>query len=210
MKKQQEEDAIRQQKEMKKQKKVEMKLLKRTIRESFPPELAAGDTDALPLAFKMPSGDRINRIFNCHDSLFLLRNFVFCQPKCPPKFDIMKSFPRKCLPHPDTSSSEDMDKSLKDFGLSKNEMLFVQQTFDSEDEESETGESIAESTTSLPAEESKATTNDADVVENPEIESLEGELDFVASDDSSSDDDDDDDEDDDDDMEENDEIDAMP
>lgn len=161
LKKQQEAEAIKLQKDLKKQKKAETKLLKQTMKDSFPPELDANETDALPIAFKMPSGERVNRVFNCHDSLHLLRNYVYCQPNCPPRFDIMKSFPRKCLPHPDTASSEEMDQTLKGYGLSKNEMLFVQQTFVSDDE-SETGESIAESTTSSVQHENLLTGDDGE------------------------------------------------
>ena len=173
------EDAILKQKQEKKMKKAETKLLKRTIRESFPAEPESGNPDALPLAFKMPSGERINRVFCTQDTLALLRNFVFCQECCPPKFDIMKSFPRKCLPNPEASSGSEMDQTLKEYGLSKNELLFVQQNFDSDDEESETGESVADSLPSL--------TNGKDprADETLEQDSVEDDVDFVGSESSS-------------------------
>ena len=132
-KKQQEEERL--QKLIKKQQKQERAILKRTIKESFPQEPSPDEEGSLPLAFKMPSGERINRIFKSSDSISLLRSYVYCQPSCPSKFDIMKSFPRRSLPNPEVNDNAEMESTLAEFGLAKNELLFVQKNIDSETEE---------------------------------------------------------------------------
>jgi FAS-associated factor 2 len=101
-------------------KRKEMKLLKKTLRESFPEEPATSEAEAFPLAFKLPSGDRLNRIFRDTDRLLSVRNFIFAQKEAPKKFDIVKSFPRKALPNPDHCSDQDLNMSLEQFGLTRN------------------------------------------------------------------------------------------
>ena len=138
------EEEERLQKLIKKQQRQERAVLKRTIKESFPDEPCPEEEGSLPLAFKMPSGERINRIFKSSDSISLLRSYVYCQTSCPSKFDIVKSFPRRSLPNPDVNDNAEMESTLAEFGLAKNELLFVQKNVDSESEEEDEDEAELE------------------------------------------------------------------
>ncbi|XP_050436215.1 FAS-associated factor 2 [Adelges cooleyi] len=112
LKKEREEEEVKAQKEELKRKKIDMMA-------QIPQEPPAEDLGALTIVFIMPGGTRIERRFADVSPLSDIFDFVFCHPGSPDTFEIATNFPKRVL------SAEEREKTLKQAGLQKREVLFI-------------------------------------------------------------------------------------
>jgi FAS-associated factor 2 len=87
-------------------------------------EPGAGEPDVIRMVIKLPNGTRLERRFFKSDSLKHLYLFVFSHSDAPDYFEIATNFPKRtlpCKPCPENPHPP----SFIEFGLGRNEMLFV-------------------------------------------------------------------------------------
>ncbi|MEQ2174242.1 FAS-associated factor 2 [Goodea atripinnis] len=98
--------------------------------ECLPPEPPADDPESVKIVFKLPNDTRVERRF-----LFALshsqviHDFLFSLKETPEKFQIVTNFPRRVLPCLPTEEQSN-PPTLKEAGLSRSEVLFVQDLTD--------------------------------------------------------------------------------
>ncbi|KAJ8247165.1 hypothetical protein GJAV_G00259500 [Gymnothorax javanicus] len=97
--------------------------------ESLPPEPPLGDPDAVKIVFKLPNDSRVERRFLFTQSLTVIHDFLFSLKETPEKFQIVTNFPRRVLPCLPTVE-QPHPPTLKEAGLSRSEVLFVQDLTD--------------------------------------------------------------------------------
>jgi FAS-associated factor 2 len=85
----------------------------------IPQEPSVEEPGALTIVFIMPGGIRIERRFADISPLSDVLDFVFCHPNSPDIFEVATNFPKRVL------STEDRDKTLRQAGLQKREVLFI-------------------------------------------------------------------------------------
>lgn len=105
--------------ELIKAKKEELKRKKIDLLARIPQEPPIEEPGALTIVFIMPGGIRIERRFADISPLSDVLDFVFCYPSSPDIFEVATNFPKRVL------STEDRDKTLKQAGLQKREVLFI-------------------------------------------------------------------------------------
>uniref|UniRef100_A0A8C7GRX0 FAS-associated factor 2 n=1 Tax=Oncorhynchus kisutch TaxID=8019 RepID=A0A8C7GRX0_ONCKI len=93
--------------------------------ECLPPEPPADDPDSVKIVFKLPNDTRVERRFLFQESLTVIYDFLFSLKETPEKFQIVTNFPRRVLPCLPTEEQPN-PPSLKEAGLSRSEVLFVQ------------------------------------------------------------------------------------
>lgn len=93
--------------------------------ECLPPEPPADDPDSVKIVFKLPNDSRVERRFLFQQSLTVIYDFLFSLKETPEKFQIVTNFPRRVLPCLPTEEQPN-PPSLKEAGLSRSEVLFVQ------------------------------------------------------------------------------------
>lgn len=99
--------------------KDELKKQKVEMLASIPPEPSLEEPGSLTIVFIMPGGVRIERRFSETSPLADVLNFVFCHPSSPDIFEVATNFPKRVL------NVEDRNKTLKQAGLQKREVLFI-------------------------------------------------------------------------------------
>uniref|UniRef100_A0A8C7J5G8 Fas associated factor family member 2 n=1 Tax=Oncorhynchus kisutch TaxID=8019 RepID=A0A8C7J5G8_ONCKI len=97
--------------------------------ECLPPEPPADDPDSVKIVFKLPNDTRVERRFLFQQSLTVIYDFLFSLKETPEKFQIVTNFPRRVLPCLPTEEQPN-PPSLKEAGLSRSEVLFVQDLTD--------------------------------------------------------------------------------
>lgn len=97
--------------------------------ECLPPEPEADDPDSVKIVFKLPNDTRVERRFLFEQSLTVIHDFLFSLKETPEKFHIVTNFPRRVLPCVPTEERPD-PPTLKEAGLSRCEVLFVQDLTD--------------------------------------------------------------------------------
>lgn len=105
--------------ELEKAKQVALKKKKIEILARIPQEPSIEEPGALTIVFIMPGGIRIERRFADFSPLSDVLDFVFCHPNSPNIFEVATNFPKRVL------SIEDREKTLKEAGLQKREILFI-------------------------------------------------------------------------------------
>jgi FAS-associated factor 2 len=75
---------------------------------------------AIKIGFKMPSGNRYERIFLKTDPINILYKFVFSNEECPINFEIYMNFPRKII-----NCNEESTTTLEENGINQSMLLFV-------------------------------------------------------------------------------------
>ncbi len=87
----------------------------------LPDEPEEGAVSVINIAFKLPSGSRIKRRFHDSSPVALLFTYIDAsQSELPAEsYELISSFPRATL--------DDPEKTLQDYGLTKNALLLVQQ-----------------------------------------------------------------------------------
>uniref|UniRef100_A0A8B9K2Z7 FAS-associated factor 2 n=1 Tax=Astyanax mexicanus TaxID=7994 RepID=A0A8B9K2Z7_ASTMX len=97
--------------------------------ECLPPEPAVDDPDSVKIVFKLPNDTRVERRFLFSQSLAVIYDFLFSLKETPEKFQIVTNFPRRVLPCLPTDEQPN-PPTLKEAGLSRSEVLFVQDLTD--------------------------------------------------------------------------------
>ncbi|KAK6474888.1 FAS-associated factor 2 isoform X2 [Huso huso] len=97
--------------------------------ESLPPEPALDNPDSVKIVFKLPNDSRVERRFLFTQSLTVIHDFLFSLKETPEKFQIVTNFPRRVLPCLPTEERP-IPPTLKEAGLSRSEVLFVQDLTD--------------------------------------------------------------------------------
>lgn len=105
--------------ELEKAKQEALKKKKVEMLARIPQEPSIEEPGALTIVFIMPGGTRIERRFADFSPLSDVLDFVFCHPNSPNIFEVATNFPKRVL------SIEDRDKTLKESGLQKREVLFI-------------------------------------------------------------------------------------
>ncbi|XP_050534297.1 FAS-associated factor 2 isoform X1 [Daktulosphaira vitifoliae] len=100
-------------------KKEELKKRKIEMMERISQEPSCEDPGSLTIVFIMPGGIRVERRFSDISPLSNVIDFVFCHPNSPDSFEIATNFPKRVL------STEERNKTLKEVGLQKREVLFI-------------------------------------------------------------------------------------
>ena len=77
-------------------------------------------TGAIKLLFKMPSGNRFERIFLKTDPINILYKFIFSNEECPINFEICTNFPKKII-----NCNEESMTTLEENGITQSMLLFV-------------------------------------------------------------------------------------
>ncbi|XP_028669561.1 FAS-associated factor 2 [Erpetoichthys calabaricus] len=97
--------------------------------ECLPPEPSQDDPDTVTIVFKLPNDSRVERRFLFTQSLTVIYDFLFSLKETPEKFQIVTNFPRRILPCLPTEDRPN-PPTLKEAGLSRSEVLFVQDLSD--------------------------------------------------------------------------------
>ncbi|MGH0140364.1 UNVERIFIED_CONTAM: hypothetical protein FKN15_042105 [Acipenser sinensis] len=97
--------------------------------ESLPPEPSPDNPDSVKIVFKLPNDSRVERRFLFTQSLTVIHDFLFSLKETPEKFQIVTNFPRRVLPCLPTEERP-IPPTLKEAGLSRSEVLFVQDLTD--------------------------------------------------------------------------------
>lgn len=97
--------------------------------ECLPPEPPLDDQDSVKIVFRLPNNTRVERRFLFDQSLTVIYDFVFSLKETPEKFQIVTNFPRRVLPCLPTEEQPN-PPTLMDAGLSRSEVLFVQDLTD--------------------------------------------------------------------------------
>uniref|UniRef100_A0A3B5Q1P5 FAS-associated factor 2 n=1 Tax=Xiphophorus maculatus TaxID=8083 RepID=A0A3B5Q1P5_XIPMA len=97
--------------------------------ECLPPEPPADDPESVKIVFKLPNDTRVERRFLFGQSLTVIHDFLFSLKETPEKFQIVTNFPRRVLPCLPTEEQSN-PPTLKEAGLSRSEVLFVQDLTD--------------------------------------------------------------------------------
>ncbi|MBN3275780.1 FAF2 factor, partial [Polyodon spathula] len=97
--------------------------------ESLPPEPSPDNPDSVKIVFKLPNDSRVERRFLFTQSLTVIYDFLFSLKETPEKFQIVTNFPRRVLPCLPTEERP-IPPTLKEAGLSRSEVLFVQDLTD--------------------------------------------------------------------------------
>lgn len=134
-KKQQQEQKKREEEQAVQQRQAE-EIRRRTLQEEkvrksacLPPEPHADNPDSVKIVFKMPNDSRVERRFLFSQSLMVIHDFLFSLKETPEKFQIVANFPRRVLPCLSTRD-QPIPPTLKEAGLSRTEVLFVQDLSD--------------------------------------------------------------------------------
>ncbi|XP_066498257.1 FAS-associated factor 2 [Hoplias malabaricus] len=135
-KKREEQEQRRQEEEAARQSVLAEERRRRTLEEEkerksecLPPEPALDDPDSVKIVFKLPNDTRVERRFLFSQSLTVIHDFLFSLKETPEKFQIVTNFPRRVLPCLPTEE-EPSPPTLKEAGLSRSEVLFVQDLTD--------------------------------------------------------------------------------
>ncbi|KAG7273227.1 hypothetical protein CRUP_031534 [Coryphaenoides rupestris] len=97
--------------------------------ECLPQEPPADDPESVKIVFKLPNDTRVERRFLFDQSLTVIYDFLFSLKETPEKFQIVTNFPRRVLPCLPTEEQPNAP-TLKEAGLSRSEVLFVQDLTD--------------------------------------------------------------------------------
>ncbi|KAJ4946475.1 hypothetical protein JOQ06_024142 [Pogonophryne albipinna] len=97
--------------------------------ECLPPEPLPDDPESVKIVFKLPNDTRVERRFLFGQSLTVIYDFLFSLKESPEKFQIITNFPRRVLPCLPTEEQPN-PPTLKEAGLSRSEVLFVQDLTD--------------------------------------------------------------------------------
>ncbi|XP_072295845.1 FAS-associated factor 2 isoform X2 [Eucyclogobius newberryi] len=127
--KRQEEEKVRQCVLMEERRRRKLEEDKERKSECLPPEPQADDPESVKIVFKLPNNARVERRFLFGQSLTVIHDFLFSLKETPEKFQIVTNFPRRvlpCLP----SEEQPNPPTLKEAGLSRCEVLFVQDLTD--------------------------------------------------------------------------------
>ncbi|XP_075897727.1 FAS-associated factor 2 [Nelusetta ayraudi] len=125
----QEEEKVRQSALAEERRRQNLEEEKERKSECLPPEPAASDPESVKIVFKMPNDTRVERRFLFGQSLTVIYDFVFSLKESPEKFQIVTNFPRRILPCLPTEEQPN-PPTLKEAGLSRSEVLFVQDLTD--------------------------------------------------------------------------------
>ncbi|KAI3351253.1 hypothetical protein L3Q82_005805 [Scortum barcoo] len=135
-KKREEQEQRRQEEEKVRQSALAEERRRRTLEEEkerksecLPPEPPADDPESVKIVFKLPNDTRVERRFLFGQSLTVIYDFLFSLKESPEKFQIVTNFPRRVLPCLPTEEQPN-PPTLKEAGLSRSEVLFVQDLTD--------------------------------------------------------------------------------
>uniref|UniRef100_A0A8C9W9P8 FAS-associated factor 2 n=1 Tax=Scleropages formosus TaxID=113540 RepID=A0A8C9W9P8_SCLFO len=135
-KKREEQEQRRHQEEMARQSILAEERRRRTLQEEkerksecLPQEPAVDDPDSVKIVFKLPNDSRVERRFLFTQSLTVIHDFLFSLKETPEKFQIVTNFPRRVLPCLPTEEQPN-PPTLQEAGLSRSEVLFVQDLTD--------------------------------------------------------------------------------
>uniref|UniRef100_A0A665W9F6 FAS-associated factor 2 n=1 Tax=Echeneis naucrates TaxID=173247 RepID=A0A665W9F6_ECHNA len=135
-KKREEQEQRRQEEEKVRQSALAEERRRRTLEEEkerksecLPPEPPADDPESVKIVFKLPNDTRVERRFLFGQSLTVIYDFLFSLKETPEKFQIVTNFPRRVLPCLPTEEQPN-PPTLKEAGLSRSEVLFVQDLTD--------------------------------------------------------------------------------
>ncbi|XP_053573013.1 FAS-associated factor 2 [Bombina bombina] len=110
-------------------KKLNLQEEKERKSECLPAEPTPDHPDSVKIVFKMPNDTRVERWFLFTQSLTVIHDFLFSLKETPEKFQIVANFPRRvlpCLPNEEVP----MPPTLQEAGLSRSQLLFVQDLTD--------------------------------------------------------------------------------
>ncbi|XP_005993440.1 FAS-associated factor 2 [Latimeria chalumnae] len=127
--KKKEEEAARQMKLAEERRKRTLQEEKERKSESLPPEPLPDHPDSVKIIFKLPNDSRVERRFLFTQSLTVIYDFLFSLKETPEKFQIVANFPRRVLPCLPTAEQPN-PPTLQESGLSRSEVLFVQDLSD--------------------------------------------------------------------------------
>ncbi|XP_056430671.1 FAS-associated factor 2 isoform X2 [Hyla sarda] len=97
--------------------------------ECLPAEPEPDHPDSIRILFKMPNDTRVERRFLFTQSLSVIHDFLFSLKETPEHFQIVVNFPRRVLPCLPTEEVP-VPPTLQEAGLSRSELLFVQDLTD--------------------------------------------------------------------------------
>lgn len=123
------EEQVRQSALMEERRRQKLEEEKERKSECLPPEPQADDPESVKIVFKLPNDTRVERRFLFGQSLTVIYDFLFSLKETPEKFQIVTNFPRRVLPCLPTEEQPN-PPTLKEAGLSRCEVLFVQDLTD--------------------------------------------------------------------------------
>uniref|UniRef100_A0A8C6PE93 Fas associated factor family member 2 n=1 Tax=Nothobranchius furzeri TaxID=105023 RepID=A0A8C6PE93_NOTFU len=127
--KKQEEEKVRQSALAEERRRRTLEEEKERKSECLPPEPSADDPESVKIVFKLPNDTRVERRFLFAQSLTVIYDFLFSLKETPEKFQIVTNFPRRVLPCLPTAEQPN-PPTLKEAGLSRSEVVFVQDLTD--------------------------------------------------------------------------------
>ncbi|CAH1247601.1 FAF2 [Branchiostoma lanceolatum] len=123
--KEREEQEAREKEEAVQRRKEELARLRIEKASTIPDEPDDDDPEATKIILKLPNGTRLERRFLMSHSLEDVYHFAFCHKDAPDEFQIVTNFPRRVLPCQGTEEAPEVI-TIKEAGLGKSEVLFVQ------------------------------------------------------------------------------------